>query len=255
MMRVQVVTLFPELIEAFASAALIAKARAEGILRIQTISPRAFARDKHQTVDDSPYGGGSGMVMMPEPIVLSLDALDAVCDTDRAPRGHRILMTPQGAPLTQATALRLSRDHQCLVLVCGRYEGIDDRVRELMHEELSLGDFVLNGGEVAAIAVIEAVSRLLPGMLGNAGSLEEESHSHGALEYPHFTRPRTFRGRDVPEVLLSGNHEAIARWRRQQSLVRTRSVRPDLFEKLTLSGQDRALLAEADKVADAVKPG
>jgi tRNA (guanine37-N1)-methyltransferase len=157
------------------------------------------------------------------------------------------LLTPQGKPFTQAIANRLAKDHTGLVLVCGRYEGIDDRVRELAHDEISLGDFVLNGGEVAAVAVIEAVSRLLPGMLGNAASLDEESHSSGLLEYPQFTRPRSFRGREVPEVLLSGHHEQIARWRRQQSLVRTREVRPDMFDKLKLSDDDRALLAEVDR--------
>ena len=166
------------------------------------------------------------------------------------PRCHRILLTPQGAPFTQASARRLAA-LPGIALICGRYEGIDERVRELCDEELSLGDFVLNGGEVAAIAVIEAVSRLLPGMLGNADSLAEESHTAGLLEYPQFTRPRSFRGREVPEILLSGNHAAIARWRRKQSLLRTRAARPDLFERVTLSKEDRALLAEADREAAA----
>jgi tRNA (guanine37-N1)-methyltransferase len=243
-MRIQVVTLFPELIEAFSGVGLISKACATGILRIETSSPRAFTHDKHQSVDDAPYGGGSGMVMLPEPIMSAIEALDQSEAGEE--RCHRILLTPQGAPFTQAHARTLT-GKPGIMLICGRYEGIDDRVREHCDEELSLGDFVLNGGEVAAIAVIEAVSRLLPGMLGNAESLTEESHTAGLLEYPQFTRPRSFRGREVPEVLLSGNHAAIARWRRKQSLVRTRATRPDLFAQLELSKEDRALLAEADR--------
>ena len=245
-MRIQVVTLFPELIEAFGSVGLISKACAASILRIETISPRTFTHDKHQTVDDAPYGGGSGMVMLPEPIMSALDALDAKCAADGEARCHRILLTPHGAPFTQAHARTLAQKPG-IALICGRYEGIDDRVREHCDEELSLGDFVLNGGEVAAIAVIEAVSRLLPGMLGNAESLAEESHTAGLLEYPQFTRPRSFRGRDVPDVLLSGNHAAIARWRRKQSLLKTRALRPDLFERFELSKEDRKLLDEADR--------
>jgi tRNA (guanine37-N1)-methyltransferase len=244
-MRIQVVTLFPELIEAFASVGLMAKACDAGILRIQTITPRLFTSDRHQTVDDAPYGGGSGMVMMLEPIAQALETLDAACQWEHAPCARRILLSPQGEPFTQQTAVRLAQE-PAIALLCGRYEGIDDRVRGLMHEEISLGDYVLNGGEVAAVAIIEAVSRLLPGMLGNAQSLQEESHTAGLLEYPQFTRPRSFRGMDVPSVLLSGNHAAIARWRRQQALLRTRALRPDLFAKYELTADDRALLAEAD---------
>ena len=247
-LRVQVVTLFPELIEAFGSVGLISKACASNILRIETVSPRTFTHDKHQTVDDAPYGGGSGMVMLPEPIMAALESLDAKCAADGEARCHRILLTPQGLPFTQASAHRLAAKPG-IALICGRYEGIDDRVREQCDEELSLGDFVLNGGEVAAIAVIEAVSRLLPGMLGNADSLSEESHTAGLLEYPQFTRPRSFREREVPEILLSGNHAAIARWRRKQSLLRTRALRPDLFARFPLSKEDRKLLDEADREA------
>ena len=245
-MRIQVVTLFPELIEAFSGIGLISKACATGILSIESISPRAFTHDKHQSVDDTPYGGGSGMVMSPEPVMSAIEALDQKLAAAGEARAHRIVLAPQGAPFNQAHARTLAQKPG-IMLICGRYEGIDDRVREHCDEELSLGDFVLNGGEVAAIAVIEAVSRLLPGMLGNAASLAEESHTAGLLEYPQYTRPRTFRGRDVPEILLSGNHAAIARWRRKQSLIRTRAMRPDLFAQLELSKEDRKLLAEADR--------
>lgn len=245
-MRVQVVTIFPELIDAFGSVGLVSKACAAGILGIETMNPRAFAPDKHQSVDDTPYGGGSGMVMSAEPLMNTVEALDAKLAAEGAPRAHRIILTPSGTPFSQAHAVRLAQK-PALMFICGRYEGIDDRVRELCDEELSLGDFVLNGGEVAAIAVIEAVSRLLPGMLGNAASLSEESHTAGALEYPQFTRPRTFRGREVPEILLSGNHAAIARWRRKQSLIKTRAMRPDLFAQLELTKEDRKLLDEADR--------
>jgi tRNA (guanine37-N1)-methyltransferase len=247
-MRAQVVTIFPELIDAFSSVGLISKACAASILRIETMSPRAFTHDKHQTVDDAPYGGGSGMVMLPEPIMSAVEALDQKCGQAGEARAHRIILTPSGAPFTQAHAHRLAQK-PALMLICGRYEGIDDRVREQCDEELSLGDFVLNGGEVAAIAVIEAVSRLLPGMLGNAESLAQESHTGGLLEYPHFTRPRTFRGQDVPEILLSGNHAAIARWRRKQSLIKTRATRPDLFAQLELTKEDRKLLEEIEREA------
>ncbi|HEX4352309.1 MAG TPA: tRNA (guanosine(37)-N1)-methyltransferase TrmD, partial [Polyangiales bacterium] len=233
-MLYQVVTLFPELIEAAIGVGLLGKAVASGVVQVATISPRTFTTDKHQSVDDTPYGGGSGMVMSVEPIAKALETL--------AP-ATRVLLTPQAHPFDQACARRLA-NLPALTLICGRYEGFDDRVRDLVDEEISLGDFVLNGGEVAALAIIEATARLLPGVLGNQHSVVEESHSDGLLEYPQFTRPRLFREREVPAVLLSGDHGRIARWRRQQSLARTRNQRPDLFAKLSLSSSDRALLAE-----------
>ena len=245
-MRFQIVTLFPELLQAFADAALIAKAKESGVLRIETITPREFATDKHRTVDDAPYGGGSGMVMMPEPLLAAIEALDAAAVNAGGVPGHRVLLSPQGTPFTQAHAERLAA-LPGIVLVCGRYEGMDDRVAEFVNEQISLGDFVLSGGEVAAMALIEAVARLLPGMLGNAGSLTEESHAAGLLEYPQFTRPRVFRGRAVPEVLLSGNHARIARYRRKQALLRTRERRPDLFARFALTDADRALLDEPEE--------
>jgi tRNA (guanine37-N1)-methyltransferase len=245
-MRFQVITIFPELIDAFAGIGLVAKAVEAGLMRIETCSPRRFTSDKHQSVDDAPYGGGSGMVMTPEPLAQAMDALDAAAVRDGAPAATRVLLTPQGTPFTQSDARRFAA-LPGLMLVCGRYEGVDERVRSLVGEQISIGDFVLNGGEVAAMAVIESVSRLLPGMLGNAQSLAEESHAAGLLEYPHYTRPRSFRGMDVPAVLLSGNHATIARWRRKQALLRTRALRPDLFAQLALEAADRALLDEEDQ--------
>jgi tRNA (guanine37-N1)-methyltransferase len=245
-MRFQVVTIFPELIDAFAGIGLIAKAVEGGLMRIETCSPRRFTTDKHQSVDDAPFGGGSGMVMTPEPLAQAMDALDASAARDGVPAATRVLLTPQGKPFTQADARRFAA-LPGLLLVCGRYEGVDERVRSLVSEQISVGDFVLNGGEVAAMAVIESVSRLLPGMLGNAQSLSEESHAAGLLEYPHYTRPRSFRGMEVPAVLLSGNHATIARWRRRQALLRTRTLRPDLFAQLALDPADRALLDEEDE--------
>jgi len=244
-MRFQVVTIFPELIEAFAEVGLIARGIEEGHLRIDALSPRAFAVDKHGSVDDAPYGGGSGMVMLPEPLLLAMEALDETSARESVAKAHRVLLTPLGKPFAQADARRLS-SLPSLMLVCGRYEGVDERVQGLVDETISLGDFVLNGGEVAAVALIEAVARLLKGVLGNAESLAEESHAAGLLEYPQYTRPRSFRGQEVPAVLLSGNHAAIARWRRKQALLRTRSLRPDLFARLELSDEDRALLAEPE---------
>jgi tRNA (guanine37-N1)-methyltransferase len=187
-------------------------------------------------VDDEPYGGGAGMVMRPGPIFEMFDAL---------PPCHRVLMTPQGAPFNQAKARRLSGLSK-VMLFCGRYEGVDERVRDKFDEEISIGDFVLNGGEVAAMVVVEAVSRLLPGVLGNAESMVEESFCSGLLEYPQYTRPETIQNLSVPQVLLSGDHGRVRKWRRQQALLRTRKRRPDLFEKLELSDEDQQLLIEIE---------
>jgi tRNA (guanine37-N1)-methyltransferase len=242
-MRYEVVTLFPELIEAALAVGLLGKAVSAGRIELSCISPRSYATNKHNSVDDTPYGGGSGMVLSVEPIAKALDALSEAAGS-RA-RCHRVLLTPAAKSFDQAAARRLAA-LPGLTLICGRYEGFDERVRDLVDEEISLGDFVLNGGEIAALAIIEATARLLPGVIGNEDSLTEESHASGLLEYPQYTRPRVFREREVPEILLSGDHARIARWRRQQSLVRTRSMRPDLFARLTLDASDRALLAEID---------
>jgi len=246
-MRYQVVTLFPELVEAAINVGLLGKAVAAGVVQVTCISPRRFTTDRHQSVDDTPYGGGSGMVLSVEPIAKALDELDA--DS----RSHRVLLTPAAARFDQAAARRLSA-LPSLTLVCGRYEGFDERVRGLVDEELSLGDFVLNGGEIAALAIIEATARLLPNVIGNSRSLDEESHADGLLEYPQYTRPRSFRGQEVPAVLLSGDHARIARWRRREALAKTCRMRPDLFTQLSLDARDRALLAEHDEEAAKEKP-
>lgn len=241
-MRFEVVTLFPELFDVL-NHGLLGKAREAGRIEVQTITPRRFTTDRHRTVDDAPYGGGSGMVLMPGPIADALDHLDEA----RGGRiSHRVLLTPQGAPFTQAHAHRFS-ELDALTLVCGRYEGFDERIRGLVDEELSLGDFVLLGGEVAALAIVEATARLLPGVLGNEQSVADESHAGGLLEYPQYTRPEEFRGEKVPDILRSGNHAAIARWRRKESLRRTLERRPDLLESAELSDEDRALLDEIDQ--------
>ena len=236
-MRFEVITIFPELFESFLDKGLVAKAHANGTIEVVRTNPRDFTPSKHKSVDDTPYGGGSGMVMQPGPI------LDALASRETSGRIHRILLTPQGKPFTQATARRLAQ-LPAIALVCGRYEGVDERVRSAMDEQISLGDFVMTGGEVAAMAVIEATARLLPGVLGNMASTEDESHAQGLLEYPQYTRPPEFRGESVPDVLLSGDHGSIARWRRKQSLARTRRERPDLFAAYRPNELDRALIAE-----------
>lgn len=240
-MRFEVITIFPELFDSFLAKGLVAKAHGNGTIEVVRTNPRDFAHNKHKTVDDAPYGGGSGMVMLPGPL------MDALESREGEGRLHRILLTPQGKPFDQATARRLAT-LPAVALVCGRYEGVDERVREEMDEQISLGDFVMTGGEVAAMAVIEATARLLPGVLGNLDSTHEESHSEGLLEYPHYTRPPVYRERAVPDVLLSGDHAAVARWRRKQALERTQRMRPDLFAAHALSDDDRKLL-DANKKA------
>ena len=237
-MKFHLVTLFPSLFDSFLEGGILGRALNDGRLEVGFRNPRDFAEDKHRSVDDAPYGGGSGMVMMPGPLMSAVESLD----DDAGARVHRILLTPQGRPFRQADAKRLS-GLDAIALICGRYEGVDERARSQMDEEISLGDFVLFGGEVAAMAVIEAVGRLLPGVLGNHESLSEESHGAGLLEYPHYTRPAEFRGEGVPSVLTSGNHAAIATWRREQALKRTATRRPDLLAEAELSAAERAAVA------------
>jgi tRNA (guanine37-N1)-methyltransferase len=238
-MRFTVVTILPELIEPALAAGVVGRARAAGTIAVDTIDPRQFTHDRHRSVDDTPYGGGPGMVMKAEPLLAALDAA--------APRGaaHRILLTPAGAPLTQARVRALAAQPH-LVLACGRFEGVDERAIELgIDEQLSIGDYVLSGGELAALVVIDAVARLVPGVLGDADSAVDESHADGLLEYPHYTRPAELAGRGVPAVLSSGNHAAIAAWRRVEAMRRTATHRPDLWMRRRLGDADRALLAKA----------
>jgi len=228
-MQIDVVSLFPELFGPFLETSLVGRAVGSGIVRVRTRSPRPFGVGRHLKVDDTPYGGGSGMVMRVDCLVACMESLDQ--DREGGERAHRVLLTPQGRRLSQV-GLRELAARSALTLVCGRYEGFDERVRAFVEDEVSLGDFILTGGEVAAMAIVEGVARLLPGVLGNEASMTEESHSPesgGLLEYPQYTRPPEFRGMTVPEVLLGGNHAEIERYRREQSRERTRARRPDLL--------------------------
>ncbi|HEX9776477.1 MAG TPA: tRNA (guanosine(37)-N1)-methyltransferase TrmD [Actinomycetota bacterium] len=222
-MRVDVVTIFPEYVEAPARVSLLGKAREQGLVELAVRDLRAHATDKHRTVDDEPFGGGPGMVMKPEPWFAAVEAIEGW------ERARRILLTPAGRRFDQRLAEELSGEAH-LVLMCGRYEGIDERVATLATDEVSIGDFVLAGGEAAALVVIEAVTRLLAGVVGEPGSVEQESFTTGMLDYPHYTRPAEFRGMAVPQVLLSGNHAEVERWRREEAMRRTRDRRPDLVE-------------------------
>jgi tRNA (guanine37-N1)-methyltransferase len=231
--RVDVVTLFPELFDTFLKTSFVGRAMSGGQLSMRFRSPRDFGLGKHKSVDDTPYGGGSGMVMRVDVMVACMESLDMDAEAAGLPRARRVLLTPQGAPFVQPIAARFSTT-PAVMLVCGRYEGFDERIRGFVDEEVSLGDFVMTGGEVAAMAVIEASVRLIPGVLGNEDSTREESHGEGGLlEYPHYTRPAEFRGQPVPEVLASGNHAHIAEWRKAQSLERTLARRPDLLPSPT----------------------
>ena len=221
-MQIDILTLFPAMFQGPFDASIVARAVAAGIVRIGIHDLRAWTADRHRTVDDAPYGGGAGMVLKPEPLFAAIERL-------RGEDGHVILLSPQGEVFHQRLAERLAARPR-LLLVCGHYEGVDERVREhAVDQEVSIGDYVLSGGEIPAMVVTDAVVRLLPGALGSADSLAEESHTSGLLEYPHYTRPAEFRGWRVPDVLLSGNHAAIARWRRAAALRRTAERRPDLL--------------------------
>jgi len=225
-LSVEVLTLFPRMIVAPLEESILGKAREKGLLRMQVTDIREFADGKHRVTDDVPYGGGAGMVMKPEPLVAAIEAA-----RQRGPGARVVLLSPQGPRFNQGKAQELA-SHGALILVCGRYEGVDERVLRWVDEELSLGDFVLTGGEMAALAVIDAVARLVPGVLGNELSAQSESFSgEGLLEGPQYTRPPEFRGLRVPEVLLSGDHEKIARWRQDQAVARTRERRPDLLTR------------------------
>lgn len=241
-LRIDVFTIFPEIVEGFASQSLLGKARERGLLDVRTRDLRAHTTDVHRTVDDSPFGGGAGMVLMPEPLVAAIEAAEA-------PR-PLYLLGPGGRRFDQSIARELAASGG-FSLLCGRYEGVDQRVLDGWCDgELSIGDYVLAGGEVAAMVVLEAVGRLVPGVMGNAESGTEESFSAGLLEYPHYTRPAAFRGHEVPEVLRSGDHGRIARWRHAQALARTAASRPDLLAARPLTADDEAVLDEFGLLAE-----
>ncbi len=242
-MRIDVLTLFPEMFHGPLETSILGRAIESELVQILIHNIRDYAEDRHQVADDYSYGGGPGMLMKPEPL---FKAVEEVADLD-SPKGRVVLLTPQGRLLTQEVAAELSQEQeQRLILVCGHYEGVDERVREhLVDDEISIGDYVLSGGELPAMVLIDVVLRRLPGVLGSESSLAEESHAQGLLEYPQYTRPAEFRGWTVPEVLLSGHHAQIAQWRREQSILRTARRRPDLLQRASLSDEERRLAASA----------
>ena len=240
-MRFDVITIFPDFFGAVFDFGIVRRARAAGLVEIEAHDLRCWARDKHKVVDDRPFGGGDGMVLKPEPIFEAVETLAGAGDAaSLREAGKRVvLLSPQGRVLTQELAAELAGASQVIV-ICGRYEGVDERVPEaLATDEVSIGDYVLSGGEPAAVVLIDAVVRLIPGALGSETSAVNESFSEGLLDYPHYTRPPEFRGMGVPEVLLGGNHAEIARWRRRAALRKTRRNRPDLFQRAGLSEEER----------------
>lgn len=238
-MQFDIFTLLPEVIDPYLQASILQKARQNGLIEVTTHNIRDWAVDKHHTTDDTPYGGGGGMVMKPQPI---FDAVESVLGTPLP--CPLILMTPQGRPFSSNIARELSELPRVAIL-CGRYEGIDERVRQhLITDQISIGDYVLTGGELPALILIDAISRFLPGVLGDPTGAEDDSFASGLLEYPHYTKPEEFRGWHVPEVLLSGNHAQINRWRREQSLLRTLANRPDLLENFPFTKADKKFLRQ-----------
>ncbi len=241
-MRIDIVTIFPEIFAPL-RVGVLGRAQERGLVHIKIWNLRDFTTDRHRTVDDYPYGGGPGMVMKPEPFFAAVEAIEQ----EAKDRGHILLTSPQGRRFDQRMAQELSRKPH-LVILCGRYEGVDERVVEgLGAEEVSIGDYVLTGGELAAMVIVDATARLVPGVVGDEGSVRQESFTTGLLDHPHYTRPAEFRGMRVPEVLLSGNHAAIARWRRKEALRRTLLRRPDLLQTAELTPEDRALLREIEE--------
>ncbi len=240
-----VLTLFPEMIDAALSHSIIGRAVKEGIIDVEAVNIRDFSKDKHRHVDDYPYGGGAGMVMQPQPIYDAYKSIEE--KAGKLEKARVIYMSPQGKRFDQKMAEELSKEDS-IILLCGHYEGVDERIiEEIVTDEISIGDFVLTGGELAAAAIIDAVSRLVPGVLNKEESYEVESFSDGLLEYPQYTRPPVFMGREVPEVLLSGHHANIDKWRREQSIIRTYQKRPDMLDKAVLSDKERKFLESLKK--------
>jgi tRNA (guanine37-N1)-methyltransferase len=240
--RAEVLTLFPEMIRGYVAQSILGKAAEKGLIEVRATDVREYALGKHRVCDDAPYGGGAGMVMKPEPAVAAIE--DA---KTRLPDAKVYLMSPRGPTLRQERVRALAAEPGGLILFCGRYEGVDERVMAHVDGELSVGDFVLTGGELAALTVVDAVARLVPGVLGNATSAQGESFEEGLLEYPQYTRPPEFRGQPVPAVLQSGDHARIARWRRWQALKLTEVRRPDLFARLEITPADRKLLVKREE--------
>jgi len=253
MLRFDIVTIFPDFFGAVFDFGIVRRARAAGLVEIAAHDLRAWTHDRHKVVDDRPFGGGDGMVLKPEPIFEAVESLTGVAGGARALReaGKRVvLLSPQGRELTQSLASELATVGQ-LVVICGRYEGVDERVAEMLAtDEVSIGDYVLSGGEPAAVVLVDALTRLVPGTLGSETSAVNESFSEGLLDFPNYTRPVEFRGRRVPEVLLGGHHAEVARWRRRAALVKTRRNRPDLFERATLGEDERASVEGAEREED-----
>ena len=240
--RINILTIFPEMFESFFSASILGRAREQGLIDIRTTDIRPFSNSKHHNTDDYPFGGGAGMVMMAQPI---LDAMKAV--TSEYPSAKRIYLGPRGKKLTTSLARELAREKE-LILLCGHYEGVDQRALDTcVDEEISIGDYILTGGETAAMVLVDCVARFIPGVLGSSDSPEEESFSDGLLEYPQYTRPRTLDGMEVPEILLNGDHAKIKAWRRRESLKATLKHRPDLLETAPLDDKDRKMLDEIRK--------
>lgn len=246
MMKCDILTIFPEMVQAVLDQGMLRRARDKGLLEVVVHNLRDFTRDRHRTADDHPYGGGSGMVLKPEPIFQAVDRIRSCGEPLRL-----ILTSPQGAPFTHSMALEFSREARRLVFICGRYEGVDERVREgLSPEEISIGDYVLTGGELPAAVMVDAAVRWIPGVVGDPASVQEDSFAEDLLDYPHYTRPAVFRGMNIPEVLLSGDHQAIAGWRRRMALANTLRKRPDLLERTRLSEEDRQIVEELKQHAD-----
>lgn len=239
-MIIDILTIFPEMFDGPFSASIIKRAQEKGLLSINLINLRDFSRNKHRTVDDAPYGGGAGMVMAPQPFFEAIDWLKGRRNSLR----RVILLCPTGQIFSQALANELAQEEN-LVLICGHYEGVDERVREhLVTDEVSIGDYILTGGELPAAIMVDVVSRLIPGVLGKSTSLQEETFQQGLLEYPQYTRPPVYRGYAVPEVLLSGHHEKVRRWRKKQALLRTLERRPELLNPVLLTKEDKEILKE-----------
>jgi tRNA (guanine37-N1)-methyltransferase len=245
-MRIDILTLFPEMFAGPLTESLLAKAREKGLLKIELNDIRSFATDKHHSADDRPFGGGPGMVMKVEPVYAALKSLGLRKTKSRSGKTRSIYLSPQGETLNQSVVRRLAK-YDRLVLLCGHYEGLDERALRWVDEEISIGDYVLTGGELPAMVLIDAVARLVPGVVKESGSVEQDSFYHGLLDHPHYTRPAEFKGAAVPGVLLSGNHALVEKWRREQALARTLERRPDLLKKQRLTPQEKQFLATLKK--------